>query len=402
MPILSGNLSQHFRLATTPARYCVVGFALAVCLPQQSFAQEKSTSHLAIEHGIAFLSNEVPAWADKHNCYSCHNNGNAAQALYRAKSLGHDVPQESLADTTRWLLQPDEWKNNGGDPAFADETLANIQFAAALVTAIENKMLTQPPADHPKNTKADRLRTGEKTDRATAALRKAAELIAADQQPTGFWRIGGDKQIGAPATLGNMLATREALRALRLAEDDRFANHISKAESWLVAERPRTVFDASAQILALADIRDSGKSKADKGPDSSDSAIEYTTTKQDEMLSAAAQHALIVVRKGQSLDGGFGPYVTSMPEPFDTSIAMLALMRWGENEDHGRIGKAQKFLLSEQYAEGDWPETTRPAGNQSYAQRLSTAGWAVLALLETEGLLDSSDHRQSSIIPQDR
>ena len=30
---------------------------------------------------------------------------------------------------------------------------------------------------------------------------------------------------------------------------------------------------------------------------------------------------------------------------------------------------------------GRWTETTRPAGAESYAQRLSTAGWATLALL---------------------
>ena len=34
-----------------------------------------------------------------------------------------------------------------------------------------------------------------------------------------------------------------------------------------------------------------------------------------------------------------------------------------------------------QEADGSWPETTRPPGADSYAQRISTTGWALLALL---------------------
>ncbi len=46
-----------------------------------------------------------------------------------------------------------------------------------------------------------------------------------------------------------------------------------------------------------------------------------------------------------------------------------------------RRGRA--FLIAEQRADGSWPETTRPTGGESYAQRISTAGWAAMALLLT-------------------
>jgi len=36
-----------------------------------------------------------------------------------------------------------------------------------------------------------------------------------------------------------------------------------------------------------------------------------------------------------------------------------------------------------QESDGGWPETTRPSGSQSYAERISTTGWVVYALLET-------------------
>ncbi len=47
------------------------------------------------------------------------------------------------------------------------------------------------------------------------------------------------------------------------------------------------------------------------------------------------------------------------------------------------IAKGRAYLMREQLADGSWNETTRPAGQTSYAQRISTTGWALLALIET-------------------
>ena len=33
---------------------------------------------------VGFLSHEVPKWSRENHCYSCHNNGDAARALYEA------------------------------------------------------------------------------------------------------------------------------------------------------------------------------------------------------------------------------------------------------------------------------------------------------------------------------
>src|SRR4051794_38197216 len=33
---------------------------------------------------IHYLAREVPAWNREHHCFSCHNNGDAARALYAA------------------------------------------------------------------------------------------------------------------------------------------------------------------------------------------------------------------------------------------------------------------------------------------------------------------------------
>jgi hypothetical protein len=47
------------------------------------------------------------------------------------------------------------------------------------------------------------------------------------------------------------------------------------------------------------------------------------------------------------------------------------------------IAEGRRYLIRTQLTEGGWTETTRPSGNQSYAQHISTSGWAALALLKT-------------------
>jgi hypothetical protein len=77
---------------------------------------------------------------------------------------------------------------------------------------------------------------------------------------------------------------------------------------------------------------------------------------------------------------------------FDTAIAVLALgslqseprmarSAYTVDELKDAIAKGKKYLVSQQKPDGSWPETTRPANPESYAQRISTTAWALLALL---------------------
>jgi hypothetical protein len=118
---------------------------------------------------------------------------------------------------------------------------------------------------------------------------------------------------------------------------------------------------------------------------------------QDDDPEAAVQRrrALEVLHHGQGPDGGWGPYVTSQSEPFDTALAVLALvdvrtMKAPPSSPYTSsglaeaIGRARQYLIDTQNADGSWPETTRPPNGESYAQRISTTAWSLLALLQSD------------------
>jgi hypothetical protein len=267
---------------------------------------------------VAYLIREVPAWHRENQCFSCHNNGDAARALYIASRKGHRVPASTLADTTAWLSRPEQWKNNKGDPGFSDPRLANLQFASALLTA---------------------TKTGHIKD--TSALATAAALVAADQAHDGSWPVEPANPIGSPATYGTALATYTGWQLVRTSPD--------QAKAWLSALKAQNT-PASAVLLHLND----------------------------------SEPALAFLLRAQTADGGWGPYVATPPEPFDTALALLALNK--HRKEPGvtvAIRAGRNYLAAQQQPDGSWPATTRPPRGESYAQTVSTTAWATLALLET-------------------
>lgn len=286
-----------------------------------------------VERAVAFLAREVPAWRAENQCYSCHNNGDAARALFAAVRRGHDVPEASMDDTLAWLSEPDAWGDQKGEEAFSDEVLARIQFASALSDAIDAGLIVERDA-----------------------LVAAARLVAADQSDDGSWQLDESGSIGSPATYGTFLATATAHHVLTSAGQDHFTDELERADRFLRDTEVKTVLAAAAVLRALADAGDAY-------------ALRQQGLSQD----------LIV--EGQAPSGGWGPRVTSAPEPFDTALVLLALVRYGGNEQ--LIEQGRRYLLDTQLDDGSWAETTRPAGQLSYAQCMSTTGWALLALLAT-------------------
>jgi hypothetical protein len=283
---------------------------------------------------LAYLATEVPRWSSEHHCFSCHNNGDAARALYAAIRLGRAVPLKATLDTDRWLARPEGWDKNGGDGPFSDKALARIQFTSALASAIDS---------------------GRVDDR--APLLRASAALADDQAEDGSWKGVEQDQVGSPATYGQPLATWVARETLRLADASKHRPRIERADAWLRRLPIESVMDASTVLLA-------------RGFDDSAEGL------------ARRDKALDLLKRGQSREGGWGPFVRSPTENFDTALALLALDRHRDRPGvTAMIEKGRAYLIETQHEDGSWTETTRPTGNESYAQRLSTTGWATLALL---------------------
>ncbi len=293
----------------------------------------------AENRAVRFLAREVPAWHRDNGCFSCHNNGDAARALYGALKLGHRIPTASLRETARWVANPGMWDHNKGNPALNDPRLADLQFASTLAAAID---------------------AGRIPDR--APLIEAARRLVARQDANGSWPVEPGNSLGTPATYGPALATCMAIRTLRTLRTLRSADApgteeaIEKAEDWLRGIRPNNVPAAAAVLLALNSPSDQKQ----------------------------RSNCLDLIRRAQTPSGGWGPYADAPAEPFDTAIALLALSETNlESEWATTIERGRAFLISEQNGDGGWAPTTRPPGGDSYAQRISTCGWATQALMAT-------------------
>jgi hypothetical protein len=269
------------------------------------------------QRAVDYLAREVPRWAHENHCYSCHNNGDGARALFAASRRGYAVPKSALADTIVWLTAPAKWDKPGGTPGFNDATLGRVQFTAAFAELA--------PAD-------------------PGALRDAAESLARLQEKNGAWRVDTGGLPGAPATYGTALATWLARRTLMAVDPQRFAGAIAHATEWFRTAEPANNVDLAAIVLALPERHD---------------AVER-------LLAA------------QTSDSGWGPHPRTPAEAFDTALGMLALEA---AHVRGPLERARALLLRMQNADGGWPETTRPSGNLSYAEHISTTAWALEALL---------------------
>ena len=288
----------------------------------------------AVDRALAHLAREVPAWSREHKCFSCHNNGDAARALYEAARLGHPVAKGTTADTDAWLAHPDRWDHNGGDGPFSDKVLARVAFTAGLASAVD----------------AGRAEDGR------AALRAAAHRLAADQGGDGAWRVDAADALGSPATYGRPLATWLAADALRRADPIEFAPALGRARAWLARVEPVNAPASAAILLASGD-----DPAFPPGP---------------------VARALDYFRAAEDPDGGWGPFRSAPAEVYDTALGVLALSRHADRPGvPARVARGRAALVAAQEDDGGWPATTRPAGGASYAQSLSTAGWATLALL---------------------
>jgi squalene cyclase len=320
--------------------------AEALRLPDEVGGQDEATvvagglqasGSSAEAKAVAYLAAEVPKWRREHGCYSCHNNGDAVRALLVAAGRGHEVGA-AADDTLAWLATPERWDSNAGRGGSEDLPLGRIQFSSTLLSMVETRRASQD------------------------ALERAAAMLVSHQREDGSWKLSDSQILGGPTFYGTSLATALANRVLLRVSGDAARVPRTRAAAWLRTAPVETVLDASALVLGL-DGDDNPTANAQRG------------------------RALDILRRGQGPDGGWGPYVTSPSEPFDTALAVLALVavRNGPGGDVAEvIRRGRAYLLSVQTDDGSWPETTRPPNGESYAQRISTTAWALQALLASQ------------------
>ena len=65
------------------------------------------------QKAVSYMVSEVPRWPMENHCFSCHNNGDGARALYLAYRLKYPVSAEALEGTSNWLQKPTEWGKSG-------------------------------------------------------------------------------------------------------------------------------------------------------------------------------------------------------------------------------------------------------------------------------------------------
>lgn len=321
-----------------PRPFCVRALLLLACwlVGRNAEAQAPATRDEidgSLRRSVEYLSREVATWKEQHKCYSCHNNGDGARAVFLAKKAGFAPSAAALQVNAEWARSPDQWDHNGPDGPFSDRKLARIQFAGALAEAIESKVV------------ADRK-----------PLLVAAEQLIKEQLPSGAWDFEGADAIGGPTTYGRTLATVLARHVLTVADPQRFSTPLSRSDEWLRKLEPQSVIDSAALMIGLAGAKDPA-------------------------ADAQRKRCREILQRGQADDGGWGPYVTASPEAFDTAIAVLALSN--ETDDAARQSAARgvAFLVRLQLSDGSFPETTRPVPRESYSQRISTTAWVTLALL---------------------
>ena len=177
-----------------------------------------------------YLAREVPRWPRENHCFSCHNNGDGARALYVAGRQGYTIPKSALEDTGRWLGQPDNWDNNHGNPGFSDTKLARIQFASALAEGMTDRQALAAAAESLLPYLRGVLERAGRT-------RFAAPIARADR-----WFLA--------ATPGNLLDTSVLLLAMPDSEDLK-RNQTTDSGWGPQPNRPAEVFDTAIALMAL-------------------------------------------------------------------------------------------------------------------------------------------------------
>ncbi len=314
-------------------------------LAYQITAQGETSAPLT--QARAYIIQEANAWYPENNCYSCHNHGDAVRALLLNDPDGTQLQSPAWDPFWQWLADPKQWMSDAAPESRESPILVRIQFGALLAVAQQNQRISLSP------------------NKQRRFIQTLSDLASSD----GYWAVEPTSQIGSPVTYGNPLATAMALGVFRqFALPSQHQDVAQRAATWIIGQNPRATVDLAAGIRILNQLDDA----ANRHPQRSKWSSQLVSQQQP--------------------DGGWGPYPRRASEVFDTAITLIALSEGAPHADLDPVlMRGQNYLRQRQEPEGGWPETTRPAGGNSYAQHISTSAWAFQALAALDRTLDKTE-----------
>ena len=182
---------------------------------------------------------------------------------------------------------------------------------------------------------------------------------------------GGARRVSEPRLAGNLrhgaVDMGRPANARRRASAQPYATRSRALIGWLRTFEPATVPDAAAIVLGLERATDAAACPS----------VHARWTFFDAASPGRAAGAPTPTRRRNRST----PRSRCWPCPRSGRCAGHT-RAYPANARGAAIARGRQFLIDRQLPDGSWPETTRPSGQESYAQRISTAGWATLALLE--------------------
>ena len=226
------------------------------------------TTWAGVREAVAYLEAEVPRWKPENKCYSCHNNGDGARALFLAKR----TDSAAVQDTLRFLRTPSEWP---ADLA----PLALVQYTSALAAAGDTA--------------------------SSEAFRAGVKRIAAAQKSDGHWEMDAEASAGSPVTYGPVLGTVLARDLLAKGGIDS-----ARATEWLAQRKVEHPMDIAALVIGLRRMSDierliamQGKDGSWNGGEAFDTALAVIALQKDAPDAAARGRAWLL--KNQLQPGGW-------------------------------------------------------------------------------------------------
>jgi len=295
----------------------------------------------AVIKALPLLQKGLVVYAEKRDCYSCHNQGVPLVALKIARSRGIKIDDDAFEGAVALTLADlesalDDYRQGRGQPGGA------TRAAYALWT----------------------LEVGDQApDDTTSAV---VQFLLKVDRGRDHWTTSSRRP---PMEASHFTTTALALRGLRAFAPDRatedFKNRVKDARSWVAKAAPS---DTEDRVFRLWGMKYAGASA--------------------EQINAAAKDLLAT----QRVDGGWNQISGQASDAYATGSALVALHEVGRlaTEDPAYL-RGLAFLLQSQKNDGTWFVASRSKPFQPYFESgfpysknqfisAAASGWATAAL----------------------